>query len=457
MLIQGAPVNPADPAGAPAVSAMSSATVAIIGRPNVGKSTFFNRVLGERRAVVHDRPGITRDRHAARAEWAGRSFLLVDTGGFLPAAAEGREALVRRQAEIAIGLADVVLFMVDARAGVTDLDAAIARGLRKRGVPVLLVVNKADKPGDPAAHEFHRLGLGEPVAVSSENGFGIGDLLDRVVAKLPPPRPEADAPAGRVAIVGRPNVGKSSIVNALLGEERMIVEPAPGTTLDAVDATWKTPSGSFTLVDTAGIRRQAHFGDQSEFHATLRALHALERADLAGLVVDATQGFQRQEARLAHAALEAGASVLLLYNKWDLVSGREEAWKRLHRERAERYPTLDDLPEVPISATVGLHLGRLPALFAKRIADHRRKIPTAELNRWLQDVQRRRAAPSTSLGRTPKIYYVTQTGTGPPEFTLFVNAPSRLGENYRRFLWLRLVDAFGFEGTPVRLRVRKSE
>ena len=236
-----APSAPEDSKPRPA---MSAPVVAIIGRPNVGKSTFFNRVLGERRAVVHDRPGITRDRNAARAEWAGRAFLLVDTGGFLPdprpGEAEGsaRDARVRRQAEIAIDLAAVVLFMVDAKTGLTDLDRAIANGLRKRGAPSVVVVNKVDRPDDPVVHEFHGLGLGEPVGISSENATGIGDLLDLVIARMPAERSASEKAAPRIAIVGRPNVGKSSLVNALLGEERMIVEPAPGTTLDAVDSPW---------------------------------------------------------------------------------------------------------------------------------------------------------------------------------------------------------------------------
>jgi GTPase len=459
-LASGAPVNAQGPAGAPAFSppvSMPAPVVAIIGRPNVGKSTFFNRVLGERRAVVHDRPGITRDRHSARAEWAGRPFLLVDTGGFLPAAAAERDQKVRRQAEIAIGLADLVLLMVDAKSGLTDLDRSIAQSLRRQRAPSLVVVNKVDKPGDAVVHEFHALGLGEPAPVSSENGFGIGDLLDLVVAKLPGRRaPEGDAEA-RVAIIGRPNVGKSSIVNALLGEERMIVEPQPGTTMDAIDTRWKTPAGEFVLVDTAGIRREAHFEDQPEFYATLRALQALERADVAGLVVDATAGFQRQEARLAQAALAADCSVLLIYNKWDLIQNREQAWKDLTEQREDRYPTLAGMPAVPVSATQPLHLGRLPVLLRERVEEHRRKIPTPALNRWLAEVQRRRAAPSNRLGRAPRLYYVTQTGVGPPEFTLFVNAPSRLSENYRRYLLLRLAEHFEFHGTPVRLRCKKSD
>jgi GTPase len=436
---------------------MSAPVIAIIGRPNVGKSTLFNRVLGERRAVVHDRPGITRDRNAVRTEWTGRPFILIDTGGFLPGAAEGRDARVRRQAEVAIGHADLVLFMVDAKSGATDLDQAIAQALRRSGRACLLVVNKVDKPGDTIVHDFHRLGLGEPFPISSENGFGIGDLLDEALGMVPKRMEEPETDTPRIAIVGRPNVGKSSLVNALLGEERMVVESEPGTTMDAVDSPWSTPVGKFILVDTAGIRRQAHFRDEAEFYATVRALHALERADVACIVVDTTLGFERQEARLVHQGLEAGCSILLIYNKWDKIEDREQRWKEIDRERTRRYPTLGALPGMPVSATERIHLGRLPAALAKRVAEHRRKLTTPQLNRWLKEVQQRRAVPSTRLGRVPRLYYVTQTGSGPPEFTLFANEPRRLGDNYRRFLWSDLVDTFDFQGTPVRLKVRKSD
>jgi GTP-binding protein len=436
---------------------MSAPVVAIIGRPNVGKSTLFNRILGERRAVTHDRPGITRDRNAVRAEWSGHEFVLVDTGGFLPSAAEGRDALVRRQAEAAIGAARTVVFLVDAHTGPTDLDRAIARNLKRASRSSLLVVNKVDRPDDPVVHEFHRLGLGDPMPISAENGTGIGELLDAIVERLPRDPAEAESSLARVAIVGRPNVGKSSLVNALLGEERMVVEPEPGTTLDAVDSAWRTPQGTFTLVDTAGIRRQAHFPDEAEFFASMRALSAMQRADVACVVVDTPRGFERQEARLASHALEAGCTVQLLYNKWDLVEEREARWKELQKDRERRYPTLAGLPAMPISATSGLHLHRLTATLAQRLEEHRRKLSTSEINRWLESVQRRRAVPSTRLGKVAKIYYATQTGTAPPELTLFVNAPSRVSEPYRRYLLLDLRDTYGFPGTPVRLKLRKSE
>ncbi len=435
---------------------MSAPVVAIIGRPNVGKSTLFNRILGERRAVTHDRPGITRDRNAVRAEWTGRTFILVDTGGFLPASSEGRDADVRRQAEAAIGLADAVLFLVDAKTGVTDLDQAIATQIRKTHPRALLVVNKVDVAGDTIVHEFHKLGLGVPLAVAAEGGLGIGDLLDAVLALLPS-QDEPEPPLARIAIIGRPNVGKSSLVNALLGEERVLVEPKAGTTMDAIDARWQTEHGEFMLVDTAGIRRQAMFEDQAEFYATMRALQALERADVACLIVDSERGFEKQEARLAHHALEAGCSLMLLYNKWDTVEDREVAWKEVQADRGRRFPTLADVPAHPISATVGTHLQHLPRYIADRVAENTREIPTRELNEWLDLVQKRRQVPSNSIGKAPKIYYMTQTGKRPPTFTLFVNAPSRLNDNYRRYLWTNFSEHFGFSGTPLRFKVRKSE
>lgn len=435
---------------------MPAPVIAIIGRPNVGKSTLFNRIVGERRAVVHDRPGVTRDRNAVRAEWLDREFVLVDTGGFLPTAMEGRDADVRRQAEAAIGLANAVIFLLDAHTGVTDLDQAIAVQLRKSEVRTLVVVNKVDKPGDSIVHEFHRLGLGEPLPIAAEGGFGIGDLLDAILAMVPE-TVETEAPAPRVAIVGRPNVGKSSIVNALLGEERVMVEATAGTTVDAIDARWRSPKGDFILVDTAGIRRQSIFEDQAEFYATMRAMNAMERADVAVLVVDSVLGFEKQEARLAHHALDAGCALLVLYNKWDLIEDREVAWKHVQSERARRFPTLAELPAHPISALEKTHLNKLAEYVQARVAENTRRISTHDLNEWLELVQKKRAVPSNAAGKFPKIYYMTQTGSCPPTFTLFVNAPSRLNDNYRSYLWGSFADHFGFRGTPLKFRVKKSE
>ncbi len=437
---------------------MRHPVVAIIGRPNVGKSTLFNRVLGSRVAVVDDRPGITKDRHFARAEWNGRPFFLVDTGGFLPDIAEGLEAAVRRQAEMALDACAVALFVGDAKTGVTDLDGAIARSLLKRGVPCVLVVNKADNPKLPVEAEFYRLGLGDPIGVSSEQGVGIGDLLDRVVALLPPPEdPAAEDDSIRVAIVGRPNVGKSSLVNALLGEERMVVDARPGTTVDAVDSELVTPEGRFVLVDTAGLRHEAKFAEDAEFFATLRTLRAVERADVVMVVAEAPQGLVRQDVRVIAAAQEAGKPVLVAYNKWDLVPEREVRWKDLDHERTDRYPTLKELPTVAISVHEGTRLLKLTTLWHDLDRANRRRVPTSELNEWLKRVQAEKAPPATKVGRPARIYYITQVAQAPPRFALFASHPDAINASYHRFLVNRLRDAFGFGGSTVRLDVRRSE
>ncbi len=367
---------------------MRHPVVAIIGRPNVGKSTLFNRILKSRIAVVDDRPGITKDRHFALADWNGRDFFLVDTGGFLPDIAVGLEAAVRRQAELALDACAVALFVCDAKTGATGLDGSIAKALRKRGVPSILVVNKADRPGEPVEAEFYRLGLGDPIAVSSEQGSGVGALLDQVTALLPPADEDADdSPGVRVAIVGRPNVGKSSLVNALLREERMVVDARPGTTVDAVDTEFETPEGRFVLVDTAGLRHEARFAEDAEFYATLRTLKALQRADVVTVMLEADKGLGRQDARVIAAAQEAAKPVLLAYNKWDEVEEKEARWKELDDEVEKRFAMLKNLPKVTISAKDGTRLKKLPELWNALHQENTRRIPTHELNDWLKRVQ----------------------------------------------------------------------
>jgi GTP-binding protein len=437
---------------------MRHPVVAIIGRPNVGKSTLFNRILKSRIAVVDDRPGITKDRHFALADWNGRSFFLVDTGGFLPDIAEGLEAAVRRQAELALDASAVALFVTDAKTGATGLDGAIARALRKRGVPAILVVNKADRPGDPVEAEFYRLGLGDPLPVSSEQGSGVGELLDRVVALLPPPEDETDEAQGvRVAIVGRPNVGKSSLVNALLRQERMVVDATPGTTVDAVDSELDTPEGRFVLVDTAGLRHEARFAEDKEFYATLRTLKALERADVVTVMLEADKGLGRQDARIVGAAQDAGKPVLLAYNKWDTLEDKEARFKQLEEEIERRFPTLKALPSVAISAQDGTRLKRLPALWKALHEENTRRVPTHELNDWLARVQAEKAPPATRIGKPARIYYITQAGQAPPRFVVFASQPDAVNASYHKFLVRRLREDFGYSGATVRLDVRRSE
>ena len=436
---------------------MRHPVVAIIGRPNVGKSTLFNRVLGARIAVVDDRPGITRDRNFALTEWNGRPFHLVDTGGFLPDIEVGLEAAVRRQAEIALEAAAVTIFLADAKTGVTDLDGAIARSLRKRERPAVLVVNKADNPKVPVESEFYRLGLGDPLAISSEQGINIGELLDRVVSLLPPAEPEeADDGSIRVAIVGRPNVGKSSLVNALLHEERMVVDAKPGTTVDAVDSEYETPAGRFMLVDTAGLRHEAKFAEDAEFYATLRTIRAVERANVVMVMTEAATGLNRQDVRVIAIAQEAHKPVALAYNKWDVVEDKSARWDELETQRADRFPTLARLPAIAISAQDGTRLGRLPALWLALHEENTRRVPTAKLNDWLKRVQNEKAPPATRVGRPARIYYMTQVTQAPPRFAIFASQPEAINPSYHRFLLNRLRDEFGYAGATVRLDVRKS-
>jgi GTP-binding protein len=434
--------------------------VAIVGRPNVGKSSLFNRIVGQRLAVVDDRPGVTRDRHLTVADWAGREFFLVDTGGFLPSAKEGGlEAAVRRQAEIAIEESTVVLLVVDASTGATDLDQDLAARVRKSHRRAILVVNKMDRPGhdDPRAAEFHRLGLGEPWPVSAAQGYGIGDLLDHVKEMLPDEPSAAEPPGTRVALVGRPNVGKSSLVNALLGEERMVVHSEPGTTVDSVDSRLERGGKAYVLVDTAGIRRESRYEDDAEFFATLRSARAIERAEVVTIVLEATRGIVRQDLRIIESVLDAGRPALLAYNKWDLIENRGERWEELQEAQEKDHPWLADIPGFPCSATSRWHLDRLPQFWTKLADESRRQVATPELNRWLEEVQIERQAPSTRLGRPARIYYATQTGSKPPKFTVFASQPEAINKSYHRFLLHRLRERFGFTGTPVKLEVKKSK
>jgi GTP-binding protein len=436
---------------------MSLPLVAIVGRPNVGKSSLFNRIVRQRIAVVDDRPGITRDRHLTVTDWSGHDFFLMDTGGFLPSSKEALDTAVRRQAEIAMDQADVILLVVDVQTGSTDLDQHLARLLRQRKKPALLVANKADIADDLGVHDFHSMGLGQPWGVSSTQGLGVGELLDQLVDQLPERQPDDDGDATRVAIVGRPNVGKSSLVNSLLREERMVVHSEPGTTVDSVDSRFQYQNSEFTLVDTAGIRHRAEYEDDAEFYATLRSLRAIERAQVVTIMLEASVGLIRQDHRIISAAIDAGRPMLLAFNKWDLVENREERWMALEREIRKLNPWLVDLPRVVISALTGAHLRRLPGFWSELRAESERKIPTPELNQWLEMVQAEKQAPSTRLGRPARIYYASQAGTTPPRFILFASQPEALNASYRKFLLKRLREHFKYTGSPVRLEVRKSK
>jgi len=417
--------------------------IAVVGRQNVGKSTLVNRLFGGREAISHETPGVTRDRVELETSWRGRSFRLIDTGGFLHGA-RGIDALVSAQAERATEEADVILLVVDVRAGPTEQDAMLARRLRRAAGPVLVVANKVDTERDePDAAAFHALGLGEPVPVSALHGRGAGDLLDRVVALLPPEvvHPEVEAEP-RFALVGRPNVGKSSLFNRLVGEERSVVFEEAGTTRDAVDAVVSWAEGPVRFVDTAGFRRPSRVHGL-EYYSSLRAERAIERAHVAMLVLDATEGFTAEDKRLAARVMELGRAFLVVANKWDLLEDRDRVFKEL----GEQVGRFADAEVVRTSALTGVGLRRLPAQLLELHERWSRRVGTAEVNRVVQAAQAGRPAPGGVRYR-----YATQVGAGPPSFVLFgARAP---GAGYQRFLENRLRRAFGFRGVPVRLRFR---
>lgn len=432
---------------------MAKPIVAIVGRPNVGKSTLFNRLMGERVAIVEDTPGITRDRVYGPAEWNGREFTVIDTGGLGLGDEDPFGVHIQQQAEVAIHEADLILFLVDAQAGLTAGDDEVAEFFRRAGRPIILVANKADNPRREAdAHEFYTLGLGEVYSVSAHSGRGVGDLMDAVVEQLPPEEEtEEDEDRIKVAIVGRPNVGKSSLLNAILGEERVIVSPVAGTTRDAVDVPFEWNEHGFTLIDTAGIRRAGKIQGSVEYYTVLRAERAIERADVAILVVDADYGVVDGDKRVGGLANEAGKATVVFVNKWDLVQGRTP--KEFGQSVRTEMPFLGYAPIVVGSAEQGKGLDHLLEACVDVANNHTLRIATSELNRVLREAADRR--PYTSRGRDFKIYYATEVAVKPPTFVLFVNDPKIVHESYMRYLENQLRAAFGFSGTPIKLLTRK--
>lgn len=436
---------------------VSIPVVAIVGRPNVGKSTLFNRILGTRLAVVHDEPGITRDRLAARAEWNGVPFQLVDTGGWVPEARERMDAAILTQIIRAMEACDLVLFVVDARTGLHPHDEEIAQALFRRNIPAVLAVNKTDSEKLEAhAVEFASLGFETAVPIAAVDGRGLGDLLDRVVEKLPPGGREDDESTIRIAVLGRPNVGKSSIVNRLLRDERMIVDDRPGTTRDAVDTPMRWHGRTLTLIDTAGLRRKLDSQPSWEFYATLRAMRALDRSDVAILVLEAMAEIHRQDARIGDLIQQAGVATMIVVNKWDLPekdAASTGVW--IHRIR-DSLPFLGYAPVEFVSALTAQRISRLPEVAARVYDAARREVPTSEWNAVLQAAIERNA-PSSHRGQAPaKIYYATQVRTAPPTVALFVSDPKRVSQEYLRYLVGRFREALGFEGSPIRVVVRKS-
>jgi len=432
---------------------MTLPVVAIVGRPNVGKSTLVNRIVGRREAIVEEQPGVTRDRKELESDWRGRRFLLVDTGGWMAAGAgSGLDAQVSRQAERAIKGADIVLFVVDATVGVTEEDDQVADVLRRAKRPVLVVVNKVDSEHrETDAWDFARLGLGDPTGVSALHGRQVGDLLDSVVDRLPPPGPE-EQPAPEVpsvpsvAVVGRPNVGKSTLFNRLIGDDRSVVHDQPGTTRDSIDTVVETPDGPVCFIDTAGMRRKSRISEGPEYYSLVRALQTVDRADAALLVIDAAEGVTHQDQRLAERIDVAGSPVLIVLNKVDLLDA--EARAELSEQVADRLAFLGYAPVLKMSALTGKGVHRLLPALQEAIEAYHRRVPTRELNEVVQAAQ---AAQPGAAGA--RVLYATQGAAEPPTFTLFTNKP--LPPPYLRYLERRIREHFGFGPTPLKLRVRR--
>ena len=435
---------------------MAKPVVAIVGRPNVGKSTLFNKLVGQRLSIVDDTPGVTRDRIYGDCEWCGRTFMLVDTGGIEPYSTDIILAQMRRQAQLAIEAANVIILVTDLRSGVVATDSEIASMLVKSGRPVVLCVNKCDTPGALPAdfYEFYNLGLGDPIAVSSVHGSGTGDLLDAVLAYLPSdPEPEDGEEPIRVALIGKPNVGKSSLINRLSGEERSIVSDIAGTTRDAIDTSLENEFGKYVFIDTAGLRRQSRVDDAIEKYSVMRAEMAIERADVCVIMIDAQEGFTEQDSKVAGLAHEKGKGCVIAVNKWDAIQKDDRTMAEMRKKLLIDFSFMSYAEIVFISAKTGQRIGELFGRINEAAAHNALRIPTGRLNDILADATAR-VQPPTDKGRRLKIYYMTQAGVKPPTFVFFVNDAQLFHFSYQRYLENRIRETFGLTGTPVRMVIR---
>ena len=436
---------------------MSLPVVAIVGRPNVGKSTLFNKLSGHRIAIVEDTPGVTRDRIYFETEWSGRRFMIVDTGGIEPVTDDLILKQMRTQAEIAISHADVIIFMTELKTGVTAADEDIARMLMRSRKPIILAVNKVDTIGalPPEFYEFYSLGLGEPYALSAIHGTGSGDILDKVLEYLPEQHEEeSDDDMIKVAVIGKPNAGKSSIINKLLGEERLIVSDVAGTTRDAIDTYIENSHGKFMFIDTAGIRRNAKIEDNVEKYSVLRAKMAVERADVCLIMVDANEGVTAQDERIAGIAHNAGKGCIIVVNKWDTIEKDNDSVNNYRKDVYEALSYMTYAPILFVSAKTGQRTERLYELITFVRGQSVMRVSTGTLNDLLNDAMAR-VQPPTDKGRRLKIYYMTQAGVTPPTFVLFCNDAELFHFSYQRYIENVLRSTFGFEGTPIKLVIRQ--
>lgn len=433
--------------------------VAIVGRPNVGKSTLFNKIVGKRMSIVDDTPGVTRDRIYSKAEWRNREFMLVDTGGIEPESKDVILSQMREQAQLAIDSADVIIFVADIRTGVTASDISVAQMLQKSGKPIVLCVNKCDSVGDlpPEIYEFYNLGLGDPIAVSSVHGHGTGDLLDAVIDST-----DWDSDDGydedyiKVAIIGKPNAGKSSLVNRIAGENRMIVSDKAGTTRDAVDTVVQYNDCKYVLIDTAGIRRKSRVSDDVEKYSVLRAFMAVDRADVCVMMIDATEGFTEQDSKIAGYAHEQGKATVIAINKWDLIEKDGKTMQEFTKKLEVDFSFMSYAPFVFISAKTGQRVDKLFELINYTVEQNARRITTGKLNELLSYAVAR-VQPPTDKGKRLKLFYLTQPSVKPPTFVCFCNKKDLFHFSYQRYIENQIRETFGLDGTPIRFIVRERE
>lgn len=437
-----------------------SSVIAIIGRPNVGKSVLFNRMIGRRDAIVHDAPGITRDRHYAEGDWFGKKFTVVDTGGLVPESDEPMEAAIEQQARLAVSEADVILLVTDVRTGITPLDQKAAEVVRRAGKQVIVVANKVDSGAqENHAYEFSALGLGEPVMISALKGRNTGDLMDLLAERMPEPAPAVEAEDGviKVAIVGKPNVGKSSLVNAIVGRDIAIVSDVPGTTRDSVDTQITRQGVKYSLIDTAGLRRRARISSDVEFYSFTRTMRSIARCDVAVLLVDAVDGLATQEQRIVSQVDEAGKGLVIAFNKWDLVDRTEHPTEAYTQTAREYLRFADYAPILFVSAETRRGVTQIMQK-TRHVHEMRSlRVSTGELNRVVEQITAYYPPPAAPNGRASRILYCTQVQNAPPTFVFFVNHADAVPDSYRRYLSNRLRDAFVFEGSPIRVLIRGRE